>query len=44
MQDLILISISVHELKTIIEQSVKSAVKEIVQQNNLIVPTTIQEK
>jgi excisionase family DNA binding protein len=44
MQNLILISISVHELKTIIEQSVKKAVQEIVQNNNLIVPTTVQEK
>ncbi|NQX97723.1 MAG: helix-turn-helix domain-containing protein [Flavobacteriales bacterium] len=37
MQDLILISISVHELKTIIEQSVKKAVQEIA-------PSTIQGK
>ena len=44
MQDLILISISVQELKVLIEQSVKKAVQEIVQHNDISLPTTVQEK
>lgn len=44
MQDLILISISVHELKNIIDQSVKKAVQEIVQNNDISLPSNIQEK